>query len=374
MQTTRNPDGTQTHFDPRTGTKVHTDTGGHIDRFERPGLAATNFRADGRAGHIVQTRSDGSTLVVSRAGNGREVYVERPVRNRAGYVSRTSVSGGRTRVLVYRTETYNSVAYPTYVPARYYQPAFYQWAGRPWGPKVAYSWGPPAPWFYGGYFAPEPVYDSPALWLTDFLLVANLRMAYASQQQDSGAAPQVSTTPLTPEVKFAIAEDVKQQIATADPSIPPAPTPPGTKPEAPVLKQKIFMVSSSLDVVSIDNGSMCTLSPGDVIQRTPRIPVTGDGKVTVDVMNSKGGCPEDFRTQLEVAQLQDMRNEERAQLAEGMGNIADGQAKGLPSGPPAGAKSWPDGQPPAPAGEDSQLDREASQLEASIQQSAGSGK
>jgi hypothetical protein len=361
--------------DPRTRLTVHTDAVGHVNKVERPGLAATNFRPDGHAGHIEQNRQDGSKLVVNRTGGAREVYVERQVR--PGVISRTFVSGGQTRVQVYRTYTYHSVPYETYVPPRTYQPAFYTWTAQPWGTRVVYSWGPPAPWYYGGYFRPEPVYDSPALWLTDFLLISNLQMAYSSQQQGAGGAPPPPgpVTPLTPEVKFAISEDVKRQTMAEDPSTQPPPPPPGTEVEPQVMKQKVFIVASTLDVVSSDDHSMCTLAPGDVIQRNSRVPVTADGNVTVDVMNSRGGCPEDFRTQLNVAQLEDMRNQERAQLALGMADLADGQVKGVPAGPPAGAKASPDGQPPAAANLDAQaIDREADQTEAELQKSIAGGQ
>jgi len=67
----------------------------------------------------------------------------------------------------------------------------------PWGAPVAYGWGGGfvAPWFgfYAGYFTPYGTYASPDLWLTDYLIGQNLRLAYESQQAgNADQAPQPS--------------------------------------------------------------------------------------------------------------------------------------------------------------------------------------
>ncbi len=82
--------------------------------------------------------------------------------------------------------------------------------------RVRLGLGPATPWFYGGYFAPEPYYPTPALWLTDYLLAANLRLAYESQQQQQAPPPEMAESngvALTPEIKMQIAEEVRQQLA-----------------------------------------------------------------------------------------------------------------------------------------------------------------
>ena len=412
VQTTRHPDGTQTHVDTRTRTTVHTDAGGRITTVERPGIKATSFREDGRAAHIEHTREDRSRLVVDRGlrgerrvevvrpdgvrvvAAGRQTFVERPFR--PGYVSRTYVTGGRTEVRVYRSYTYNTVHYVTYVPTVYYQPAFYGWAARPWGPRVVYAWGwePAAPWFYGGYFAPAPVYDSPALWVTDFLLAANLRAAYDNQQQQhqeqqlQPPAPPVQNTGvmLTTEVKMQIAEEVKQQIAimgaeqaaNSQPTAAPASVAPQGDIEPPALKQRVFVVATNLDVTSIDDGKACTLTAGDVIERTPRQPITSDGKVTIDVMNSKpGDCQAEFTTQLDLATLQEMQNQFREQIAAGMDSLASNQGKSLPGSPSARTVQAVNGR--APEDNDAkrliaEVNQQADQTEAEIRQGTNSGQ
>ena len=317
---------------------------------------------------------------------GRQSFVERPMA-RTGYVSRTYVVGGRTEVRVYRSYSYRSVSYVTYVPRVYYQPAFYGWAAGPWGPTVAYSWGwaPASPWFYGGYFAPAPVYDTPALWLTDYLLAANLQAGYDNQQQQyqdqqQGPPPQMAQSNgvmLTPEIKAQIAEEVKQQLevdrlTASQPAAAPPAQAVGADVPPPALKQRVFVVSTSFDVTAIGSGESCGLSAGDIIERTPGQSITSDGKVPVDVMSSKAGdCPAEFLTRINVATLQDMQNDFKNQIASGMQTLASNSGKGLPAGPAANPRPSADGQAPPNPANDAQardlvvkLNQEADQTEA----------
>jgi hypothetical protein len=74
-----------------------------------------------------------------------------------------------------------------------------------------------------------------------------------------------------------------------------------------------------------------------------------------------------------VATLQDMLNQFRAQDSAGMNRMANGDAKGSPAAPPAGAKPSAEAQPVPAAARDAQarLDREADQTETPIQQYVG---
>ena len=116
---------------------------------------------------------------------------------------------------------------------------YYGWAYNPWAAPVYCGWGwGGSPWYgyYGGYFAPYPVYPSAAFWLTDYLIAANLQAAYAAQAEANAEAAAARTMPrqrtirwpameaaaapmrpvaLSPEVKQAIADEVKAQIAAA---------------------------------------------------------------------------------------------------------------------------------------------------------------
>jgi hypothetical protein len=66
--------------------------------------------------------------------------------------------------------------------------------------------------YYGGYFTPYPVYASPSLWLTDYLVSQTLQAAYAAQAAQLANA-QANFTPMTPDVKQQIADEVHREIA-----------------------------------------------------------------------------------------------------------------------------------------------------------------
>jgi hypothetical protein len=410
VQTTTNADGTQRHFNPQTQTAIRTDRSGHVAAVERPGLKATNFRADGHAAHIEQSRTDGSRMVVDRGvhgersvqvvrrdgvrivSSGRQGFVERPLR--AGFVSRTYVYGGRTEVRVYRSYTFGRVHYFNYVPSVYYRPAFYGWAYRPWGAPVVYGWGWGRPaWFYDGYFAPERAYPSAAFWLTDYLLAENLQLAYQNQVAAGAEAQadfqyslaQNSPAPLTPEVKREIAEQVQWQLeadqaAAAQPgsgmfagaAVPDAPPP------ALDAKLKVFVVFTGLNLTAGSDGQACVVTPGDIIERRGRT-VTPDGQVPIRVMDTKiGDCPVGFATVLDVSLLQDMYNQFREQISAGLGKLASAQGRGgVPAGPAADPQQVADGQAaPAPDAQDlvAKQDQAANQTEAEVNQASGGGQ
>ena len=269
-----------------------------------------------------------------------------------GYRMRTYYEHGRYRAVVYRPYYWRGRPYFVYAPYYYYRPAYYGWVYNPWATPVYYRWGWASdPWYgyYGYYFAPAPIYLGATLWLTDFILAENLRMAYEAQQRTNleesvppagylaGASP--NEVQLSPEVKQAIAEEVKQQLdaekaasarsstagssATSTDAIPPALDPAHT----------VFVVASNLDVVTPD-GDECALTPGDVITRIDDTP-DSDDKVQVRVTSSKAGdCARGSKPVVAVADLQDMHNRFREQLDLGLKQLAANQGKsGLPAGP-----------------------------------------
>ncbi len=290
-------------------------------------------------------------------------------------MARTYVIGGRSEVRVYRERTFGRIHYYTYVPRVYYHPAFYGWAYRPWGTPVRYAWEfGPSPWYgyYGGYFVAEPVYPTASLWLTDFLLAENLRLAYENRVAANGGTPPDATAAsgsaaLSPEIKRQIAEEVQQQLAaerdmaaqsqtgaTLTPSI-------DTLPLALDPKQKLFVVASGLDLTS--GSQACSLTPGDIVERTSRN-VSDDGKVPIAVLNSKDGdCPVDFAAAMDVSTLQDMHNQFREQIAAGMDKLASNQAKGLPSAPAAMPRVVADGQASADSEARALLSQQASEAD-----------
>jgi len=367
---------------------------------EKPGLKATNFRQDGHAAHIEHSGTDGSRMVVDRGSHGerrvesvrrdgarvvtagRQGFVERPIR--PGYVSRTYVSGGRTQVRVYRSYTSGRFHYFGYIPGVYYQPAFYGWAYHPWRSSALYAWGwGRAPWFYGGYFAPAPFYPSASLWLADYLLAADLRLAYENQMADGegGQPAQGYSAALTPEVKQLIADEVQEELAAEQAAAAqPASLPTAADAPPPALdpKFRLFVVSTVLNLNAGDDGQTCALTPGDTIERTADY-LTADGQVPIRVRSSKGGdCPADFATALDLSVLQDMYNAFREQIAAGMEKLAASQGQGgLPAGPAADPRQVAAGQAPAAADAQSllaQQAQEADQTEAEVDQASSGGQ
>jgi len=144
--------------------------------------------------HIEHGAHGGRTVVGTHNGarvvnTGRHGgYVQRSYVNRGGhsYYSRTYYHNGVYSTGVYRGYYYGGVNYYGYYPGAFYG------AGSTAGPitrGLANCLGcgrlglGGAPWygFYGGWFNPYPVYASPAFWLTDYLIAANLQAAYAAQ-------------------------------------------------------------------------------------------------------------------------------------------------------------------------------------------------
>jgi hypothetical protein len=348
----------------------------------------------GIAGTIAINRGARGEKMVVTGGRGARVvsygphrgFVERTIAGRPGYISRTNVVGGRSYARVYREYSYHGVPYYRYVPAAYYGPQFYAWAVTPWGAPMRYAWfglATPAPWFgvYAGYFTPYPSYASPDLWLTDYVLSENLRLAYESQQAgNDGQAPLPepngpSAAALSPEMKALIADEVRQQLAAEKAaslqpsSLSPQQPAAGGDQLPPALNQRFFVVASSLDVPA-DAGQTCSLTPGDVIQRKGKDVVFGG--VAVEVVASKpGDCVADSPATVQLADLQEMHNRFREQLDSGLKMLAENQAKGLPNGPAAAGRPVAEGTADPVADAGAQLaaqETDAAKLEAQVRQ------
>jgi hypothetical protein len=256
---------------------------------------------------------------------------------------------------------------------------YYGWAYNPWPAPVYYGWGwGGSPWYgyYGGYFAPYPVYPSAAFWLTDYLISANLQAAYearaaaraAAANGDDGGGDQQQSQPsgndnsasnsapvtLTPEVKEAIAEEVKAQLAaqqaqaqqaSAGSQQSSATTTSQEVPAALDPARHTFIVASDLTVSS--NGQECQLTAGDVIKRTSDTP-DDDRKVTATVSASKkSDCAAGREIAIAVDDLQEMHNKFEEQLDNGMKDLSSKQGQnGLPKAPDT--KTVPSDVPPPP--------------------------
>ena len=345
---------------------------GQIRSINRNGMQINHGLNGSR--HIESTRN-GAHIVTTGKHSG---YVQRPyvTRNGRTYVSRTVVVNNVTYTNVYRSYSYGGYCcYYGYHPAFYYAPVYYGWAYNPWPAPVYYGWGwGGAPWYgyYGGYFAPYPTYPSAAFWLTDYLIAANLQAAYQAQaaananadanangnsnnapqdqQQSQGngnadtSASNSGTVTLSPEVKAAIAEEVKAQLATEQAAAQGSSSGSGTQGSAtgsastedvpPALDpaKRTFVVASDLTVAS--DGQECQLSQGDVITRTSETP-DQDRKVTATVAASKKtDCGIGKEIAVSVDDLQEMYNHFQEQLDNGMKDLSSKQGKsGIPAAP-----------------------------------------
>jgi hypothetical protein len=240
---------------------------------------------------------------------------------------------------------WGGISMNVYAPGFYYGPAFYGWAYNPWAAPIAFGWGWAGnPWYgyYGGYFTPYPVYASPSLWLTDYLISQQLQAAYAQHAADAAAAQQASFTPMAPDVKQQIADEVHRQIAlenaeaAAGPQNPPDP---GSSGVARMLSDNtahVFVVSSGLDVQS--DAGPCPVTQGDVL-RLNLGPRSDNTTAILIVLASKGqDCQRGATVTLGVADLQDMQNSMRETLDTGLADLQKKQGQnGIPAAPAAAA-------------------------------------
>jgi hypothetical protein len=372
---------------------------GHLSAIHTPTL---NIRHNVNGSRTIVTQRPDKTVLV---GTGpRTGYLERSVvlGNRT-FIQRTFVSERVTYTRTFTTYFHHGMALEHFVPAFYFAPAFYGWAYYPWDTPVPYTWtwvGDPWYAFYSSYFTPYPVYPSGFAWLTDYFLARTLADAYAYQQQmqaayDAGATgdappaeedgpPSDDTvsaqtwTPITPELKAAIAEEVQHQLAYENAaSTDTLPPDVGELPSA-LKPNHVFVVASNLDVTTAEQQT-CGLSPGDVLQLT-ETPSNDSPVAALRVASSKrADCPAGVQVMVSLQDLQDMQNNMRAQIDFGLQDLRSRQgANGLPAAPQSAIAPPPrpvltDGPTPPSVDVAGLLDaqqREAIQAEAGITQSA----
>lgn len=334
---------------PQGTTVVHTKGGGDVVRgangsvreVHTPGGAVIHHAPDG--GRRVEVSRPGGRVVVASA-RGRSGYVQRPlVVNNRSFVQRTYVVHGVSYARVYRPYVWGGVSFHVYTPYRFYRPAFYSYVFSPWARPVYYGWGWNAsPWFgfYGGWFTPYPVYASPSLWLTDYLIAQTLQDAYQARV-DAAASVQAqnySATPLTPDVKQAIADEVRRQLDQEKGGI--NSTTDGPPPLFSNNGTSVFVVSSALSVNS--QAGECPVTEGDVLQMNGP-PAQNSTYANVVVLASKGNdCRKGTTVSVALNDLQEMQNQMRATVDQGLGDLQSKQGQnGLPT-LPAGAAAPPD--------------------------------
>jgi hypothetical protein len=398
----RQPAGTH-NVSLRGGGTANVRANGSVRSIDRNGMHIEHGVHGG--GRVVGEHNGARVVNTGRHGG----YVQRAYVTRGGhaYYSRTFYDHGHYRVGVYRGYGWGGRTYYGYYPGYWYHPGFYGWGYQPWGVSLAWGvgawgWGG-APWygFYGGWWNPYPVYAAPYFWLTDYLIAAQLQAAYAARAEDNAdaaaaadaggsgggdAAPAAAAAPvaLSPEVKQAIAEEVKAQLAaqqqqaqagagSAPAAAPAAAT--DTPPPALDPAQRTFVVDS--DVSAVANGQECGLTGGDVITRLTDTP-DADNAVSASVSaTKKGDCPSGQTVSVKVDDLQEMYNHFQETLTSGMGEMAKKQGtNGMPKAPDTGttASDVPPPQPDTTAAKTLQDQQaQADQTEAQVKQETASG-
>jgi len=191
------PKGSNEHV-TKTGSAVRTRPNGKISDVHdaKRGMDVHHGLTGGR--RVSMERADHSRVVAER---GRRGYVERGYNYHGhDFARRSYYYHGRAYDRYYRGYGYRGVYMNVYAPGYYYAPAFYGWAYNPWAAPVAFAWGWGGnPWFgfYGGYFAPYPVYPSAAFWLTDYIISQDLQAAYAARSAGGGEIAVAATQPWT---------------------------------------------------------------------------------------------------------------------------------------------------------------------------------
>jgi hypothetical protein len=293
-------------------------------------------------------RHDGSRLVAER---GRRGYVERGYHYHGhDFGRRAYFYHGHEYNRYYRGYGYRGLYLSVYAPGFYFAPGFYGWAYNPWAVPIAFGWGwGGSPWYgyYGGYFAPYPVYPSAAFWLTDYIIAQDLQAAYAAHQEagEVDGDPSAAGGPpeLTPEVKQMVADEVRNQLALenaeAAQNAQQQDVDPGSSGIARMMadgRPHTFVAGAALDLVDT-SGQECAISDGDVLQlRTPPPPDATAADLVV--MASKGGneCQKSSTVTVQLTDLQEMQNSMRETIDQGLQDLQAKQGKGgLPPAPPS---------------------------------------
>jgi len=343
------PKGSNEHV-TKSGSAVRTRPGGRVSDVHdaRRGIDVHHGLGGGRS--VSMRRPDGSRVYAER---GRPGYVERGYSYHGhDFARRSYYYHGRAYDRFYRGYGYRGLYLNVYAPGFYFRPAFYGWAYNPWAAPIAFGWGwgVGTPWFgfYGGYFAPYPVYPSAAFWLTDYIISQDLQAAYAAHQEaaEAAVAPEAGAPPvLTPEVKQMIADEVRNQLALenaeAGQNAQQADVDPASSGIARLLsdgRPHVFVAGGNLDVTDT-SGQECVVSDGDTLQLRDA-PASDATSANLVVLSSKGQpeCKISLTVQVQLTDLQEMQNHMRETIDQGLQDLQAKQGTGgLPAAPPSAA-------------------------------------
>ena len=336
-----------------------------------------------RTGMVIHHGLDGSRHVSVEGADHSRVYattrgvsfVQHPYTyNGRVYSNRTYSFQGQVIHQVYRPYPWNGQTLDSYAPTRFYAPQFYHLALTRTPAPFSWQWGyvtNPPPWYgyYRGYFAPESSYNSPVMWLTDYLLAASLAVSY-TVEPPRAAAPASSGSPaaapaappagdsgasVTPEVKQMLAKEVARQVnqeaTEAQANSQNRDVPAGSGSIVQELRDRqdhVFVVASDLDLVD-QTGRRCSVTEGDVLNVNAGVDEASSTALAV-VLSSKGAgaCDRAAVVPVPVADLQEMQNHMRAAIDQGLASTPAGHK--APTVTPGFAASAPPPDPQA-AGE-----------------------
>jgi len=325
-------------------------------------------------------RPDHTRIVAERGGRG---YVQHPYSFRGHeFGQRTFYDHGRAYDRFYGRYSYRGGYLEVYAPARFYPVGFYGYAYAPWAAPVPYAWGwGGAPWYgyYGGYYAPYAYYPAPNYWLADFVIAASLAAAFevavasadaapiqdapwlddspllrvsrwlADQLVEAAAADSLSATPMSADVKQAVANEIKAAVERErDQSQSNSAKEDGAPDQNNIVQllgdsqPHVLVAGSDTDLISIA-GEECALSQGDVLKVLGPLPADAD-TLNANILASKGGkeCAVAATVAVPISDLQEMQNHLREQVDDGLAELQKTQGKkGLPAAP-AGAVGSPE--------------------------------
>ena len=354
------------------GDRTLTTTDGRYYEVRRNGALASfraedrsaKFSSDGRLASLHTTEMDIRTgprgeravvwrrpdqSVVVRLGHDSGYFqrtIDLPGARRA--MQRTYIIKGETFTRVYTAYSYHGVLFMHYVPEADFAPGLYTWVYYPWKP-VTFTFGfENAPWYVArpAYFTPSPVYTSGYSWLADFEMLSELAKSYDQLPPANAPTPAGLTeprlgkhigaatdTPITPTLKDAVAEEVRQQIAIANATASGNDDSGHTELAGTLQIDHVFVVSSLVEV-NAGEEQTCTLTGGDVLQLTappPEDSVTAQARVA---SSKRADCPAGQIVTVFLEDLQEMQNDMRAELDAGLRALRDNQGRdGWPTAP-----------------------------------------
>jgi hypothetical protein len=324
---------------PKSGatTVAHTNDGAVTDLHDVHFGLDIRYNIGGTARVSVE-RPDHSRTVSEGRNHG---YVQRPYVFRGGeYAHRTYYTNGKFYDLFYIRYAYRGTVLDVYTPSRFYPAAFYDWFYNPWPAPIAYSWGWASQLWFGqssAVFTPFPVYPTAAYWLTDYLIAESLQSYYGDANPEAAASSQPA---FTPEIKLALAEEIKRYIALeqleATTNAEGRPPDPGAGSVAATLtgNQSHVLISGS-DFDALDSSqTRCAISPGDVLQLAPATLDNPQEVPAVVLVSKQKECPKSAQVHLALTDLQDMQNYMRATIDRGLDEFHSRLGTlGLPSAP-----------------------------------------